>query len=345
MSVFEQPAFDRHEQVHFIDDAASGLRAIIAIHSTARGPAAGGCRRWRYESSSDALVDVLRLSRGMSYKNAVAGLPLGGGKSVILQDRNEAVTTAQLEAFGRAIEHLAGRYVTAEDVGIGVAEMARIATATRYVSGLPGGSGDPSPKTAHGVFHGLRAAVRAATGRRELDGLTVAVQGLGGVGYHLCAELHAAGAKLVVADLDAARVRRAQDAFGARPSTVDGVLFEAVDVLAPCALGGVLNAQTIPRLQARIVAGGANNQLLVDEDGESLRQRGILYAPDYVINAGGIISVAAGYLGAACVPDVDARIVGIGDTLAAIFEEAAFRQLPTSRVADALARRRLAGTS
>lgn len=341
MTVFDQPAYDRHAAVHFFHDEASGLRAIVAIHSTALGPAMGGCRRWHYADDAAALTDALRLSRGMSFKNAVAGLPAGGGKAVILGDGSKRPTAAQLEAFGRAVERLGGRYVTAEDVGISVQDMQQVARATRYVSGLPESGGDPSPKTARGVFHGILASAKAAWGCSDVEGLTVAVQGLGGVGYHLCIELHAAGAKLVVADLDPARVQRACDAFSARAGTADDILFQPVDVLAPCALGGVLHADSIPRLQARVVAGGANNLLLTDEDGERLRQRGILYAPDYVINAGGIISVAAGYLGTMTPAEVETRIVGIGQTLGTIFERAARRGQATHRVADEMARARI----
>lgn len=340
MSVFEHQAFDQHEAVHFVHDAASGLRAIIALHSTALGPAAGGCRLWAYENDEAALTDALRLSRGMSYKNAVAGLGLGGGKAVILHRGRP--TPAMLEAFGRAVESLGGRYVTAEDVGIGLDDVTVIARTTRYVSGLAQDSGDPSPKTARGVFHGIRAAVRAKLGRDDLAGLTVAVQGLGGVGYHLCTALHEAGARLVVADIDPSRVERAQKAFNAQTATTEEILFQDVDVLAPCALGGILNEHSIPQLRARIVAGAANNQLLRDEDGERLYQRGILYAPDYVINAGGIISIAGGYLRSMDTQQVDARIAGIENTLAEIFEESARSKLPTNVIADALARQRMA---
>lgn len=342
MTVFDQPAYDRHQAVHFVQDEATGLRAIIAIHSTARGPAAGGCRLWQYENDEAALIDALRLSRGMSYKNAIARLPLGGGKAVILRNSRLPASAEMLEAFGRAVEGLGGQYITAEDVGITVDDMAHVARTTRYVSGLRGLSGDPSPKTARGVFNGIRTSVRSALQRDDLEGLKVAVQGLGGVGYHLCAELHAAGAKLIVADLNAKQVERAQDEFSAEVAPVEQILFQRVDVLAPCALGGILNERSIPRLQTSIVAGGANNQLLHDEDGERLRQRGILYAPDYVINAGGIISVASTYLGTMDQREVADRISGIGQTLSSIFDEAKLQRMPTNRIADALARARLA---
>jgi leucine dehydrogenase len=348
MIVFEQPSYDGHEEVHFFRDEPSGLRAIVAIHSTALGPAAGGCRRWTYESEDAALIDALRLSRGMSYKNAVAGLPFGGGKAVIMRDPAQAPSDDWLDAFGEAVNRLGGRYITAEDVGVAVRDMERVARKTSFVAGLGSetkvamAGGDPSPKTARGVFHGIQAAVRFALGRGDLEGLSVAVQGLGNVGRHLCRELHAAGARLVVADLDSSAVERVADEFKAKPASADRILFEAVDVLAPCALGGVLNNITIPKLRARVVAGGANNQLLDDVDGELLRRRGILYAPDYVINAGGIINVAAEYLGTMTEAQVQQKLAGIHDTLMTIFDKAARSQQSTSVVADQMARARLA---
>ncbi len=346
MSVFSHPAFDAHEAVHFVHDAGSGLKAIIAVHSTALGPAAGGSRMWNYASDDAALHDVLRLSRGMSYKNAMADLPLGGGKAVILGDSASDKSPALFAAFGRAVDSLSGQYVTAEDVGISVADMALVAEQTRHVSGLPNAAagaagGDPSPKTARGVFHGIEAAVRARLGRENLEGLRVVVQGLGSVGYHLCRNLHAAGAQLIVADIRQASVERVQAEFGAEVVDVDAVLAVPADVLAPCALGGILNAETIPRLQVAIVAGGANNQLLRDADGQALSQRGILYAPDYVINAGGIINVAAQYLASMNDAEVDERVRGIGERLSEIFAIAEREDRPTNEVADEMARARI----
>lgn len=345
--LFKSPAFADHESVHFLSDSSSGLRAIIAVHSTALGPAIGGCRMREYESEAHALRDVLRLSRGMSLKNAMADLPFGGGKSVILGDPAKGKSPALLAAFGLALEKLGGTYITAEDVGISVADMVAVAKNTRFVCGLPQRSGsaaaggDPSPKTARGVMCGIAAAVRYKLKRSDLAGLRVAVQGLGKVGFDLCRELHAAGARLVVADLDAQIVERARDEFAADSAPVEEIMYEAVDVLAPCALGAVLNRTTIPRLRTSIVAGAANNQLDTAEDGALLQKRGILYAPDYVINAGGIINAAAEYL--ATIPDdeVRRRVERIGDTLAYIFDRARHSDRPTSVIADEIALSRL----
>ncbi len=346
MSVFKNAAYDGHEFVHFAHDPDTGLRAIIAVHSTALGPAAGGCRMWPYASDADALTDALRLARGMSYKNAMAELPLGGGKAVIIGDARHEKSPELFAAFGAVVDGLGGRYVTAEDVGVNEADMATVATATRHVSGLPktdrdSAGGNPSPKTARGVFVGIRAAARAAFQRSDVAGLSVAVQGLGGVGYNLCRELHAAGARLVVADLNTAVVEQACDEFAARAVPVDEILFEAVDVVAPCALGGILNADSIPRLKARVIAGGANNQLLTDADGLALHQRGIVYAPDYVINAGGIINVAAEYLESMDEDTVWEKIDAIEGRLLQIFDEARGHDMPTNAVADNLAQQRI----
>lgn len=341
--MFSNPSFDDHESVTFVRDARCGLAAIIAIHSTSLGPAMGGSRLWQYATDSDGLTDALRLSRGMSYKNALARLPIGGGKAVILRQGSTETSEALLEAFGEAVEKLGGRYITAEDVGMSVKNMQIIARKTAYVSGLPTHDdrlpgGDPSPMTARGVFHGLSAAVRFTLGRSNLAGLRVAVQGLGGVGYNLCRELHAAGARLVVADLDSSRVLHAQEQFGAATVGLDEILYQKVDVLAPCALGAVLDATSISHLNTRIVAGGANNQLLEDADGQRLLDRGITYVPDYVINAGGIISVAAQYLRTMSQAEVSARIASIADRVTAILEESAHTGLPSNVVADRQAR-------
>ena len=347
MEIFDMREFDGHELVVFGHDAPSGLRAIIAVHSSVLGPAAGGCRMWPYATTAAAVADVLRLSRGMSYKNALAGLPFGGGKAVIIGDSRKAKTPELLEAFGRLVDSLDGRYITAEDVGTTLADMASVARATRYVAGLgaaPGAAGgDPGPKTALGVYLGIRAAVRFRLGRADLSGVTVAVQGVGGVGYHLCGLLAAEGARLCVADVRPAAVQRACDEFRARAVSVDEVLALEADVLAPCALGAVLNAQSIPRLRARIIAGAANNQLAQDQDGTALQSAGILYAPDYVINAGGIISVAREYQGGATEAQVIADIQGIPLRLTEIFERARRENRTTNAIADQMARERLAG--
>ncbi|MGH8530019.1 MAG: Leu/Phe/Val dehydrogenase [Nevskiales bacterium] len=341
MAVFANPAFKSHEAVFFAHAADSGLRAIIAIHSTALGPALGGCRMWDYESEQAALTDVLRLSRGMSYKNALAGLPLGGGKAVILGDARRDKWPAMLDAYGQFVESLGGRYVTAQDVGLTEPDMICIARHTRHVGGGAAG-GNPAPKTAHGVFRGITVAVRHALERDSLDGLMVAVQGLGSVGLHLCRELHAAGAQLVVADLNPVRVEQARDELGAQAASIEDILLTPADVLAPCALGGVLNATSIAQLNVKVVAGAANNQLATDADGERLQRRGILYAPDYVINAGGVISVGADYLATLSEEEVWRKIERIGDTLEQVFAEAERSGEASNRVADRLAEARLA---
>ena len=343
MEIFDMREFDAHEQVVFGHDPASGLRAIIAIHSTARGPAAGGCRMWSYATTAEAVADVLRLSRGMSYKNAMAGLPLGGGKAVIIGDSRRK-TPELFEAFGRLVDSLGGRYITAEDVGTTTQEMAQVARATRYVAGLgraPGeAGGDPGPKTALGVFLGIKAAVKFRLGRTDLAGISVAVQGVGGVGYHLCAQLAQAGARLTAADVRPAALQRVCDEFGAAPMPVEAALSADVDVLSPCALGAVLSAQSIPQLRARVIAGAANNQLAQGQDGAALPAAGILYAPDYVINAGGIISVAHEYAGGT-EAQVDADIREIPVRLTEIFERARRENRTTNAVADQMARERL----
>jgi leucine dehydrogenase len=345
MEIFNMREFDAHELIVFGDDAATGLRAVIALHSTALGPAAGGCRMWPYATLTEAVSDVLRLSRGMSYKNAIAGLPFGGGKSVIIADPQKQKTPELFEAFGRFVDSLGGRYLTAEDVGTTTADMASVARATRYVAGLgraPGeAGGDPAPKTALGVHLGIKAAVRFKLGRSDLEGLSVAIQGLGGVGSHLARMLADEGARLKVADVRAAAVRRVCDELGASAVAVEDVLAEDVDVLAPCALGAVLNEQSIPRLHARIVAGAANNQLAQGQDGQSLLAAGILYAPDYVINAGGIISVSREYRGGATDAQVLEDIGQIPLRLTEIFERARHENRTTNAVADEMARERL----
>ncbi len=340
--LFDAPDFDAHEAVHFIADPASGLRAIIAVHSTHRGPAAGGCRYWHYADDVAALTDALRLSRGMSYKNAMAGLAVGGGKGVVFKDGDGPKSEALLEAFGVAIDSLGGQYVTAEDVGMSDADMTVIARRTKHVSGLPvaGGAagGNPGPSTAHGVFVGMRAAVRHALGRDDFAGVHVAIQGLGSVGGGVAERLAAAGAQLTVADVDEARAEAVARALGARRVGVDEITRVSADVFSPNALGAVLDAATIAALDVRIVAGAANNQLATPADGERVRARGILYAPDYVINAGGIINVVAEYLGNGDAASVAAQIAEIEPRLAAIFAEADATGMATDAVADARAR-------
>ena len=342
MAAFDSSAYDQHERVLFCSDAASGLEAIIAIHSTALGPAAGGCRMWHYATDDEALHDVLRLSRGMSYKNAMAGLKFGGGKAVIIKRGNFRASDALFESFGEFVDSLNGDYITAEDVGMTVEIMQTIARKTRYVSGLPSegdkAGGDPSPKTAFGVLKGIEAAVRFRMDRSSLEGLKVAVQGVGNVGYHLCRYLNEQGAELVVADIDEQRVAKVCEEFSAKKVHLDDILFQDVDVVAPCALGAILNEQAIPKLSAAIIAGGANNQLEIDADGQRLSDAGILYAPDYVINGGGIINVACEYFGGSSDAEVFEQVAEIGPRLYEIFEEARDSGRPTNEVADARAR-------
>ncbi len=346
MAAFENSAFDNHERVVFCNDKKSGLKAIIAIHSTTLGPAAGGCRLWSYESDDAALTDVLRLSQGMSYKNAMAGLNFGGGKAVIMKTPDFDGSDALYEKFGEFVDQLQGDYVTAEDVGMSVSIMQTIGRSTKYVSGLPPkegrAGGDPSPKTSWGIFKGIDAAVRFKLGRENVEDLTVAVQGVGHVGYYLSKYLSEAGAKLVVADIDEQRVRRVCDEFGAVASSLDDILFESVDVVAPCALGAILSEHSIPRLRTEIVAGGANNQLAVGADGQRLSDAGILYAPDYVINGGGIINVSSEYYGDLDEEEVMESVAQIGPRLTGIFEEAAATGKPTNVIADTMAQKIIA---
>jgi leucine dehydrogenase len=343
MSVFEHPEFDQHESVHFIHDADTGLRAIMAIHSTALGPAAGGCRRWQYLNNAAALTDALRLSRGMTYKNAVAGLKFGGGKAVILGADSAPKSPALFRAFGRAVESLGGRYVTAEDVGCTVTDMRSVREVTGFVSGLPksgaNAGGDPSPLTALGVFLGIRAAARARLGTDSVKDLRVAVQGVGNVGLNLCRLLHEAGAKLFIADVSREHLARASREFTVTQVAPTELLYSDVDVLAPCALGNVLTSQTIPKIRAKIIAGTANNQLATELDGARLAGRDILYAPDYVINAGGIINVAHEYFGNSSEEKVVAEIEKIPVRLDAIFAESRETGEPTNIIADRMARR------
>jgi leucine dehydrogenase len=340
--MFDAADFDAHEGVYFAQDAASGLSAIIAMHSTHLGPAAGGCRWWAYADDAEALTDALRLSRGMSYKNAMAGLPLGGGKAVILRIDGAPKTEALMEAFGSTIDALGGRYVTAEDVGMSDHDMTVIARRTRHVTGLPvaGGAagGNPGPLTAEGVFVGMRAAVAHKLGRHDFKGIHVAIQGLGSVGGALAEKLAVAGAVLTLADIDAPRARAYAARLEAKAVPVGEIAGVAADVFSPNALGAVLDADTIAGLRVAIVAGAANNQLATSGDGARLAARGILYAPDYVINAGGIINVAAEYLGEGDAGSVARAIAKIEGRLADIFAESARSGRATDVVADAIAR-------
>ena len=337
------PDFDAHEALHFVTDEQSGLRAIIAMHSTHLGPSAGGTRLWHYADDADALTDALRLSRGMSYKNAMAGLPLGGGKAVVLANKTRTKTPEMLAAFGRAVNSLCGTYVTAEDVGMSVADMIEISRQTKFVAGLPveGGAvgGDPGPHTSLGVFLGIKAAVKRALGKDSLAGLHVALQGAGSVASGVARQAAAEGAKLSIADVDRARADKLADETGGTVVTPDDILFVEADVVSPCALGAILTEQSIARLNAPIVAGGANNQLATAADGRRLQARGILYAPDYVINAGGIINVSTEYLGDGGPDLVRSRIEAIPGRLEQIWAESAATERDPASVADAMAQK------
>jgi leucine dehydrogenase len=340
MIISDHPEFDGHEDVAFHHDPDSGLDAIIAIHNTSRGPALGGCRMWAYESRDQALTDVLRLSQGMTYKSALAGLDYGGGKSVIIGDPRRAKSEALFRAMGRFVESLKGRYIVAEDVGISVADVETMARETAHVSGIPArGAGDPSPATAYGVYMGIKAAAKHRLGLDSLKGLRVAVQGLGHVGLHLCRHLAAEGASLIVADLDDDAVRRAVDTFDARAVQPDEIVSAPADIFAPCALGAVIDDRSIETLKAKIVAGSANNQLAEPRHGPALARQGVLYAPDYVINAGGIIVIS--HEGASFDrAKAFAQVALIHDTLMEIFQLAEAAGTCTAEAADRLAERR-----
>jgi leucine dehydrogenase len=336
-------AYD-YGEVHFKRDRATGLKAIVAIHDSRLGPALGGCRFIEYASDEAALVDALRLARGMTYKAALAGLPHGGGKSVLVRPAQHFDRVALFRAFGRFVDDLGGHYITAEDSGTGLEDMEVIRTVTKWVTGVDpshGGSGDPSPFTALGVRRGIEACVAHKLGKARLEGAHVAVQGVGHVGYHLCKELHACGAQLTVADVDPLKAERAHREFGARTVPLDAIFTVECDVFAPCALGSALNDETIPRLRARIVAGAANNQLALPRNGDDLHARGILYAPDYAINAGGLINVAQEVAGYDEQRSREATL-RIHDTIAEIVRRSEKLKAPTYKVADILVEERLA---
>ena len=339
MQVFEKLAEFRYEQLVFCHDKATGLRAIIAVHDTTLGPALGGCRMYPYASESDAIVDVLRLARGMTYKAAASGLPLGGGKSVIIGDPRTQKSGALFRAFGRYLERLGGSYIAAEDVGTSTDDIAYAALETTHVVGRDrehGGSGDPSPFTALGVEQGIRACLEDVYGSASLQGRTVAVQGLGHVGYHLCRLLHEDGASLIVSDVYEAAVARAVSDFGATPVDPGEIAAAECDVFAPCALGAVINDASLPELRCSIVAGSANNVLLEPRHGEALAERGILYAPDYIINAGGLINVAGELEGYDEGRATD-RVMDIYSSVQRIIEVSRRDSVPTNVAADTFA--------
>ena len=336
------PDFDNHERVIRVSDTDSGLKAFIGLHDLTLGPALGGCRMWPYETETEAVTDVLRLSRGMTLKSAMAGVAAGGGKSVIIGDPRTDKTEALFRAFGRAVDRLGGRYISGEDVGVSVQDMDWAASETPYMLGTGERGGDPSPTTAYGVFVGLKAAVRHRLRRDSLDGVVVAVQGLGHVGFSLCELLRREGAELIVTDIDESALARAKTEFDAEAVATEDIYDVDAEVFAPCALGAILNDDTVPRLRVAVVAGSANNQLLADRNGEMLKQHRILYAPDYVINAGGLIALSLhqtpdGYTAERAL-SLTARI---GDTLAEIFSRADDEDRPTNAVADNIALERV----
>ncbi len=342
MKIFNTMADMGHEQIALCHDKSSGYRGIIAIHDTTLGPALGGTRFWNYASDEEAITDVLRLARGMTYKNAVAGLNLGGGKSVIIGDNRMSNRELIFRAHGRFVESLGGRYVTAEDVGTSTSDMDFVHMETDYVAGLANKSGDPSPVTARGVFRAIEASAKWRWGSPTLEGRTVIVQGIGNVGYYLCRELHAVGAKLVVSDIRGEKVAKVVEEFGAKAVEGDAIYAAKGDIFAPCALGAILNDDTIPKLQVEVVCGGANNQLHIpDKHGAAIEKRGILYGPDFVANAGGVINVygeVANWSHERALRKADE----IFDTMLGVYAIAKEQGVLTYDAADKLAERRIA---
>lgn len=340
MEIFEKTTNTDHERVLFARDSATGYRAIIAIHSTALGPAVGGTRFWNYANEDEALTDVLRLSRGMTYKNALPALPLGGGKAVIIGDNKTPNREAIFRAHGRFVETFAGKFVTAEDVGTSPGDMEIMRAETSHVAGLLSGAGDPSPFTARGVFRAIQAAAKHVWNSDDLSDVTVAIQGCGHVGYHLAKNLYAAGAQLIVSDVDLQKTSRVVEEFHASTVDPDDIAEVSADIFAPCALGGVINDQTIPRLRAQIVAGAANNQLLEDRHGEMLKDAGIVYAPDYAANVGGVFNGCRDLLGWN-LEKTTQKVEEIYDTILSILELAHAENISTSNAADVIAEKHL----
>lgn len=343
MKIFNLMDVDEFEQVIFCHDKHSGLKAIIAIHDTTLGPALGGARMWMYENEEQALEDALRLAKGMTYKNAAAGLNLGGGKSVIIGNPKTDKSEELFRAFGRYIQSLNGRYITAEDVGTTEEDMDIIYEETDYVTGISsayGASGNPSPVTAYGVYKGMKAAALEAFGTESLHGKSIAIQGVGNVAYHLCDYLHKEGAHLIVTDINEAAVKRALNDFNATAVKPDEIFSVDCHIFSPCALGAVINDQTIPQLKAKVIAGSANNQLQDARHGMLLYERGIIYAPDYVINAGGVINVADelnGYNRERALKKVET----IYDKIRKVIEISKRDQVPTNIAADRMAEERI----
>lgn len=343
--MFDLPSYDGHEGVHFFHDEESGLRAVIAIHSTALGPSAGGTRMWDYPDSMSMVTDVLRLSQGMSYKNAMASIPHGGGKAVIWGNSKTDKSEALFRAFGRAVDSLQGRYYTAEDVGIDTADIEIAAQETKFAAGLTSSaaaSGDPSPVTAEGVFRGIKQCAMRAFGNDDLNGRTVAVQGVGSVGGYTCQHLAEAGANLVITDIDQEALADIKAKTGAKIVAPDEIYDVDADIFSPNALGAIINEDTLKRLKVKVIAGGANNQLVIPQMGEFVRRAGIIYAPDYVINGGGIINVAAEISGTYSREWVGGKLDTLMGTLGSVIDEALSNDEPTNIVADRIAKDRIA---
>jgi leucine dehydrogenase len=340
-NLFDLIAAHGHEQVSFASDRKSGYRGIIAVHNTILGPALGGTRFWDYRTDAEALIDALRLSRGMTYKAATAGLDLGGGKSVILGDNSTKDREGIMRAHGRHVEYLSGRYITAEDVGTSPGDMEFVRQETKHVVGLAGLSGDPSPVTAFGTFRGMQACAKFRYGDESLEGKTVSLQGCGHVGYYLAKEVHAVGAKLVVSDIDEAKVKRCVDEFGAKAVAPDEIYGVKAEIFAPCALGAIINDDTLKVMQVDIVAGAANNQLAEERHGDILSEREVIYAPDYVINSGGLINVN-GEIAGWGTEKAHNKAAAIYDTVYNVLEIARDEAVPTYQAADRLAERRVA---
>lgn len=335
-ALWDLPDFDAHESVHLFDDPKTGLRAVIAIHSTHLGPAAGGTRFWHYADQQAALTDALRLSRGMSYKNAMAGLPAGGGKAVILANANRSKSRELLDAFARAVDSLGGRYITAQDVGMSEADVVTLSHTTKHVAGLPGQGGDPGPYTARGVYLGVKAAAKRALGSEDVKGMHFAIQGVGSVGGGLARYLAAEGARLTLADVNADRAASLAAELGAETVATDAIMAVEADVFSPCALGAILTETSVTSLKVKAVAGGANNQLATAKQGRQLADRGIVYAPDYVINAGGIINVLR-HIDHADDAAINARIDTIPGRLHEIWDESEASGDTPAEVADRIA--------
>lgn len=342
MAVFEKIQADNYEQIVFCNDTKTGLKAIIALHNTALGPATGGCRMWNYRDEVEALTDVLRLSKGMTYKNSISNIPLGGGKSIIIGDASQK-TPELLKRFGDFVETLNGHYITAKDVGIDSSDLKVIKSRTSHILGIAGeanSSGDPSPVTAWGVYNGMLACAEKAFGSKSLKGLHIALQGLGAVNYHLLKYLQQEGAKVTACDINPEAVARAKKEFGVQETGAETIYDVACDMFSPGALGAVINPQTVPRLKCKVVAGAANNQLATEKDGEELLRRGILYAPDFAINAGGVINIAherEGYNR----DKAYAHVAKIYDTIKNILEVSASDRQPTNLVANRIAENRV----